>query len=35
MLLNEPDEESERGVVINTSSDAAYDRSGPQTGYAI
>jgi NAD(P)-dependent dehydrogenase (short-subunit alcohol dehydrogenase family) len=34
MLLNEPDEEGGRGVVINTSSDATYDGSGPQTGYA-
>jgi 3-hydroxyacyl-CoA dehydrogenase/3-hydroxy-2-methylbutyryl-CoA dehydrogenase len=34
MLRNEPDEDGERGVIVNTSSDAAYDGTAGQTGYA-
>jgi 3-hydroxyacyl-CoA dehydrogenase/3-hydroxy-2-methylbutyryl-CoA dehydrogenase len=34
MICNEPDEGGERGVIVNTSSDAAYDGTVGQTGYA-
>lgn len=34
MLANEPDEDGQRGVIVNTSSDAAYDGAGGHTGYA-
>jgi 3-hydroxyacyl-CoA dehydrogenase/3-hydroxy-2-methylbutyryl-CoA dehydrogenase len=34
MLRNDPDDDGERGVVITTSSDAAYDGSRGQAAYS-
>ncbi|MBD1539294.1 SDR family oxidoreductase [Arthrobacter sp. S13_S34] len=34
MLLNEPDEAGERGAVVNTASDAAFDGQAGQAGYS-
>jgi NAD(P)-dependent dehydrogenase (short-subunit alcohol dehydrogenase family) len=34
MLANTPDEDGQRGVIVNTSSGAAYEGNGGHTGYA-